>query len=67
MNLSGLGPIGITAIASVGLFAEEPVHAGENITNCTLQTLNAQYPVAANGMLIPPCPYLESLPAPSRR
>lgn len=58
MKLSGLWPISIAAIVSVGLFAKEEAYAGENyqITNCTLETLSGQYPVAANGMLIPPVP-----------
>jgi hypothetical protein len=64
MKLSGLWPIGIVAIVSVGLFTEEQAYAGENyqITNCTLETLNGQYPVSANGMLIPPVP-LFGIPA----
>lgn len=56
MKLAGLWPIGIAAIVSVGLFAEEQAYADENGqgTKCTVETLNGQYPVAANGMLIPP-------------
>ena len=56
MKLAGLGPIGIAAIVSVGFFAEAQAYAGENDqgAKCSLETLNGQYPVAANGMLIPP-------------
>jgi hypothetical protein len=64
MKLAGLWAIGIGAIVGVGLFAGEQACAGENDhpTKCTLETLNGQYLVAANGMLIPPVP-LFSIPA----
>ena len=57
MKLDRLWSIGIAAIVSVGLFAEEPAYAADEQVNCTLETLNGQYLVASHGMLTPPVPH----------
>jgi len=51
-----LSAIGLTLLTSVGLITVERAYAGENdhATKCTLETLNGQYLVAANGALFPP-------------
>jgi hypothetical protein len=59
MRRGSLWATGIGTIVSVGLLAGERASADGK---CTLETLNGQYLVAANGMLIPPVP-LFSIPA----
>ena len=53
-----LATIIVMPALGVGFFAGTQAYAGENDhrTKCTLETLNGQYLVAANGMLIPPVP-----------
>jgi hypothetical protein len=58
-----LSAIGLGLLTSVGLLTVERAYAGENdhAGKCTLETLNGQYLVAANGTLIPPVPYFQYL------
>ncbi len=48
--------IGVVTLTGIVLFAVERPYAGEydDPNKCTLQTLNGQYLVAANGSLFPP-------------
>ena len=64
MKYVALQAIGLGLLTSVGLPNLESAYAGENDHpgKCTLETLNGQYLVAANGSLIPPVP-LFSIPA----
>jgi len=64
MKLVGSLVMGVGALMCITLFTVERAYAGENDPpiKCTLETLNGQYLVAGNGMLIPPVP-LFSIPA----